>query len=329
MNRRAALTLIAGAAAWPLAARAERAAAVRRVGLLSTLVPDNSESRRVMDVFMQALQELGWRDGQNVRIEQRWSAGDTDRLRADARAFANPPADVVLAVSTPAALTIREEAPGVPIVFIAVTDPIGSGLVGNLPRPGGNVTGFINLEGSLGGKWLSLLKEIVPGLTHAGFMFNPETAPFAESYLSAFEAAAPAAKVTPMRLVVRDTGDIERAIAAVKAQPVGGLIVMPDTFITVNRLRIIEIAAHERLPVVYPNGPTARLGGLIAYGIDNMESTRGAAAYIDRILRGEKAGDLPVQAPTKFELVINLRTARGLGIEVPATLQALADEVIE
>src|SRR5262245_34473389 len=327
MNRRGFLSLIAGAAVWPHAARAETV--VRRVGLLSTLVPDNSESRRVMDVFIQALRELGWHDGQNVRIEQRWSAGDSDRLRADARALANPPVDVVLAVSTPAAMAIREEAPGIPIVFNAVTDPIGSGLVGNLRRPGGNITGFINLEGSLGGKWLGLLKDLVPALTHAGLMFNPETAPFADSYLSAFEAAAAAAKVAPMRLVVRDTSDIERAIAAVKTQPVGGLIVMPDTFITVNRLRIIEIAAHERLPVVYPNGATARLGGLIGYGIDNVESTRGAAAYIDRILRGEKAGDLPVQTPTKFELVINLRTARALGLEVPATLQALADEVIE
>jgi putative ABC transport system substrate-binding protein len=320
--------LLGGAAAtWSLPARTQTP--VRRVGLLSPFIEDTDESRRLTSVFVGGLRELGWIDGRNVRVEQRWSSGDNDRMFADARALADLPADVVLAVSTPAVNALKQEAPRIPVVFVAVSDPVGSGLVASLARPGGNVTGFVNLEASLSGKWLGLLKELVPGLTHAGFMFNPDAAPFADYYLRQFQAAAPVAAVAPVAIPVHEPTDIERAIVGLKARPVGGLVVMPDTFTTVNRRRIIELAARERLPVVYPNGATVRQGGLIGYGVDSVESVRGAAVYIDRILRGEKPGDLPVQTPTKFELVINLKTARALGLNVPPTLTALADEVVE
>jgi len=330
MRRREFIAFLGGAAAaWPLAARAQRPDRMRHIGVLSAFAQDTDESRRLIAVFLQGLQELGWTEGRNVRIEQRWSAGDPERLRSDARALASMPADVVLAIATPAVATLKEEAPGIAVVFVAVSDPIGSGFIANLPRPGGNITGFVNLEGSLSGKWLELLKEVVPGLTHVGFMFNPETASFAEYYWRELEAAAPSAAVTVTGMPVHDLGEVESAIVGVKARPVGGLIVMPDTFMTINRRHIIALAARERLPVVYPNGATAKQGGLIGYGIDNVESVRAAATYVDRILRGEKPGDLPVQTPTKFELVINLKTAKALGLEIPPSLLVRADEVIE
>jgi putative ABC transport system substrate-binding protein len=333
MRRRDFIILLGGAAApsglGPLPLRAQTAVAVRRVGLLSPLIETTDETRRLSAVLTAGLNELGWTDGGNIHLEQRWSGGDNDRLRADARELARLPAEVILAITSPAVAALKQEAPAIPVVFVAVSDPVGSGFVNSLSRPGGNITGFINLEASLSGKWLELLKEVVPGLTHAGFMFNPETAPFADYYLRAFEAAAPAAAVAAVVVPVHDPNDIEGAVRALKAKPVAGLIVMPDTFTTVNRRRIIELAARERLPVVYANGATVRQGGLIGYGVDNVESVRGAASYVHRILRGEKPGDLPVQTPTKFELVINLKTAKALGLDVPPTLLARADEVVE
>ena len=331
LRRRDLITFLGGAAAaWALPARAQSpAATVRCVGLLSPFIGDTDESKKLTGVFLDGLRDRSWVEGRNVRVEQRWSSGDNERLFSDARALAELPADVVLAISSPAVAAIREQAPQIPVVFIAVSDPVGSGFVSSLARPGGSVTGFVNLEGSLSGKWLGLLKELVPRLTHAGFLFNPETAPFAAYYLRQFEAAAPVAGVAPVALPVREPSDIERAMVELKARPVGGLVVMPDTFTTVNRRRIIELAARERLPVVYPNGATVRLGGLIGYGVNYVESVRGAATYVDRILRGEKPGDLPVQTPTKYELVINLKTAAALGLAVPPTLTALADEVVE
>ena len=331
MNRREFSTLIAGAAAaspmWPRPLRAQ--ATIRRVGLLSPLVEDTAENGKLKGVFIQGLSELGWNVGRNFIVEERWSGGDQERLQSGARELASLRAEVILAITTPAVAVLKQEAPAIPVVFVAVSDPVGSGFIQSLPRPGGNITGFINLEGSLSGKWVELLKEVVPGLTHVGFMFNPDTAPFAEYYLRAFEAAAPALAVTPIAVQVRETDDIERAIAELGARPAGGLVVMPDTFTTLHRERIIALAARDRLPAIYPNAPTARLGGLISYGIDNAESVRGAAGYVDRILKGAKAADLPVQVPTKFELLINLKTARALGLEIPPALLARADEVIE
>jgi putative tryptophan/tyrosine transport system substrate-binding protein len=331
--RRHFIVLLGGAATlssvWPLRLRAETAIAVRRVGVLSTFVEDNSESRRLMAVFARGLNELGWTEGRNIHLEQRWSGGDNDRLRSDARELASLRADVVMAVTTPAVAALKQEAPAIPVVFVAVSDPVGSGFINSLPRPGGNITGFINLEGSLSGKWLELLKEVAPSLTHVGFIFNPERAPFAEYYLRAFEAAAPAAGVTPLAMPVHTPDDIERVLAQLGAQPAGGFIVMPDTFTTLHRGRIISAAARHRLAAVYASGTTARQGGLIGYGVDDAESVRGAASYVDRILKGAKAADLPVQTPAKFELVINLKTAKALGLEIPPTLLARADEVIE
>ena len=330
LKRREFITLLGIAAAmWPMVARAQTAVAVRRVGILSTLVEDNPESRRLTGVLIRGLAELGWTEGRNIHFEQRWSGGDYDRLRSDARELARLRADVIMAITTPAVAALKEDAPAIPVVFVAVSDPVGGGFVDSLPRPGGNITGFINLEGSLSGKWLELLKEVVPGLTHAGFIFNPERAPFAGYYLRAFEAAAPAAGVTPMAMPVHEPDDIERVVAQLEAQPAGGFIVMPDTFTTLHRGRIISAAAGHRLPAVYASGMTARQGGLIGYGVDDAESVRGAATYIDRILKGAKAADLPVQTPTKYELVINLKTAKTLGLDIPPTLLARADEVIE
>jgi putative tryptophan/tyrosine transport system substrate-binding protein len=333
VTRRKFVMLLGGAAIssnlWPLPLRAETATAVRRVGVLSTFVEDNPESRRLMAVFIRGLNELGWTEGRSIRLEQRWSGGDNDRLRSDARELARLGADVILAITTPAVAALKQEAPAIPVVFVAVSDPVGSGFIDSLPRPGGNITGFINLEGSLSGKWLELLKEVAPRLTHVGFIFNPERAPFAEYYLRAFEAAAPAVGVTPMAMPVHAPDDIERVLAQLGARPAGGFIVMPDTFTTLHRGRIISAAARHWLPAVYASGTTARQGGLIGYGVDDAEAVRGAASYVDRILKGAKAADLPVQTPAKFELVINLKTAKALGLEIPPTLLARADEVIE
>jgi putative ABC transport system substrate-binding protein len=331
MNRRELITLIGGAAIalpmWPRPLRAQ--ATVRRVGLLSPLVEDTAENGKLKGVFIQGLGELGWHVGRNFTIEERWSGGDQERLQSGARELASRRAEVVLAITSPAVAALKQEAPAIPVVFVAVSDPVGSGFIQRLPRPGGNITGFINLEGSLSGKWVELLKEVVPNLTHVGFMFNPETAPFAEYYFRAFEAAAPALAVTPIALQVHETSDIERTIAALSSRPAGGLVAMPDSFNTVHRERIVALTAQYRLPAIYPNAPTARLGGLISYGIDNAESVRGAAGYVDRILKGAKAADLPVQVPTKFELLVNLKTAKALGLEIPPVLLARADEVIE
>jgi len=327
--KRRAFIILLGAAAATMALPRGAPAAARRVGVLSTLVEDTAESRRLMAVFVRGLSELGWTDGRNLSLEQRWSGGDNNRLRSDARELASLRVDVVMAITTPAVAALKQEAPAIPVVFVAVSDPVGSGFIDSLPRPGGNITGFINLEGSLSGKWLELLKEIAPAVTHAGFIFNPEAAPFADYYLRAFEAAAPAAGVTPVAMPVHEAADIARAAAGLRGRGAGGFIVMPDTFTTLHRAEIIAAAARERLPAVYPNGATARAGGLMGYGVDNVESVRSAAGYVDRILKGAKAADLPVQQPTKFELVINRKTARALGLDVPPTLLVRADEVVE
>jgi putative ABC transport system substrate-binding protein len=334
LKRRDFIALLASAVAlWPasrpLLARAQTTAATRRIGVLSTLVEDTAESQRLMAVFTQRLAELGWSIGRDIRIEQRWSGGDNERLRSGARELASLRTDVVMAITSPAVAVLKQEAPAIPVVFVGVSDPVGSGFINSLPRPGGNITGFINLEGSLSGKWLALLKEVVPGLSHVGFIFNPEAAPFSGYYLRTFEVAATAAAVSAIAMPVHDVGEIESAIAGLRARPAGGFIVMPDTFTTLHRARIIALAARDRIPAVYPNGVTAKLGGLIGYGVDNVESVRGAASYVDRLLKGTKAADLPVQQPTKFELVINVKTAKALGLDVPPTLLALADEVIE
>jgi putative tryptophan/tyrosine transport system substrate-binding protein len=328
MRRRKFITLLGGAAAaWPLAARAQQPDRMRRIGvLIGTLENDLEASLRVGE-FRQALAKLGWSEGRNVAIEFRFGAGDPNRMRTQAKELTGISPDVLVAESTPAAVALRQETAAVPIVFLQVANPIGSGLVASLARPGANVTGFTNFEPAIGGKWLELLKEIAPGVTRAIAVFNPET--HSGQYWQSLEAAAPSLAVTFKQAAARDAAGIESALADLAREPNGGVLVMPDAFTLAHRELIVTLAARHRLPAIYPFAVFTKSGGLLSYGIDQVELYRRAPVYVDRILRGEKPADLPVQAPTKFELVVNLKTAKALGLDVPWFLQQRADEVIE
>jgi putative tryptophan/tyrosine transport system substrate-binding protein len=331
-SRREFLTLLGGGAvAWPLAARAQHAERVRQIGLLYGGSRADPQGQAGLAAFTKAMREMGWVPGSNVTIEQRFADGDADRARTLARELMGLRPDLVVGHTTPVVAALQQESRTIPIVFVVVSDPVGSGFVASLPQPGGNITGFINLEGSLGGKWIELLKETVPHITRAAVIFNPDTAPYWEYYLRPFETAARSLAVEPAAIRVSSTTDIERAIASLAAVPDGGLVVMPDIFTaTRDRLNlIISLAAWHRLPTVYPYRYMAVGGGLISYGIDNTDLWRRTPIYVDRILKGSKPADLPVQQPTKFELAINLKTAKALGLTVPDSLLARADEVIE
>jgi putative ABC transport system substrate-binding protein len=328
VKRREFIALIGGAAAaWPLAARAQQGERTRRIGvLIGTLENDPEASLRVGE-FRQALAKLGWSEGRNVVIEFRFGAGDPNRMRAQAKELTGISPDIVVAESTPAAVALRQETAAVPIVFLQVANPIGSGLVASLARPGANVTGFTNFEPAIGGKWLELLKEIAPSVTRAIAVFNPET--HSGQYWKSLEVAASSLSVDFKQAAARDAAGIESALADLAREPNGGVLVMPDAFTLARRELIVTLAARHRLPATYPFAVFTKNGGLLSYGIDQVELYRRAAVYVDRILRGEKPADLPVQAPTKFELVVNLKTANSLGVEVPWFLQQRADEVIE
>jgi putative ABC transport system substrate-binding protein len=272
---------------------------------------------------------LGWTNGRNVRIELRWAGGDTNRIRALAHELVELQPDIILAAgSTPVTAALQRETPTIPMVFVNVSDPVASGIVARLDRPSGNVTGFANLEASLGGKWLELLSEIAPGLERAAIMFNPDTAPVS-SFMPSFETAARSLKVAPIAAPVRSDVEIETAIIALGGEPRGGVVVMPDAFMFVHRASIISAAARNNVPAVYALSFFARDGGLLSYGVDLVDQWRLAASYVDRILRGEKPGDLPVQLPTKFEMVVNRKTATALGLAIPPSILLRADEVIE
>jgi putative tryptophan/tyrosine transport system substrate-binding protein len=328
VRRREFIHLLCGAAAaWPRVAHAQQADRVRRIGvLIGTLENDPEASLRVGE-FRQALAKLGWSEGRNVVIEFRFGAGDPNRMRAQAKELTGISPDVVVAESTPAAVALRQETVAVPIVFLQVANPIGSGLVASLARPGANLTGFTNFEPAIGGKWLELLKEIAPGVTRAIAIFNPET--HSGQYWQSLEAAAPSLAVDFNRAAARDAAGIESALAGLAREPNGGVLVMPDAFTLAHRELIITLAVRHRLPAIYPFAVFTKNGGLLSYGVDQVEIYRRAAVYVDRILKGEKPADLPVQAPTKFELIVNLKTAKALGIDVPWFLQQRADEVIE
>jgi putative ABC transport system substrate-binding protein len=331
MKRRAFISLLGGAAAaWPLAARAQQPDRMRRVGMLSNLAESDSEAQAPVAALHQALAELGWVDGRNLRIDHRWAAGDPRRLVALAKELLSLQPAVVIGHTTPSVVALRNETDAIPIVFVQVSDPIGAGFITNLARPGGNMTGFTNFESPMGGKWVEMLKEIAPGVARVAIMFNPETAPYVTRYYQGpFEAAAPLFGVQPSVNPVHNDLDVESAVTALGRELGGGLIVMPDSFNIVHRDRIIALAARYKLPAIYPYRYAIREGGLISYGVDQVDLFRRTAAYIDRILRGTKPAELPVQAPVKFELAINLKTAKALGLTVPLTLQASADEVIE
>jgi putative tryptophan/tyrosine transport system substrate-binding protein len=328
MKRRQFITLLGSAAVWPLTARAQQAERVRRVGVLMHLAADDPEGQPRITAFEQGLRELGWAVGRNLRIDYRWAAGDPDRLRKYAAELAVLAPDVILAGGgTPLVVALQQATATVPIVFVGVADPVGAGLVGSLARPGSNATGFTVYEYSISGKWLELLKEIAPRVTRAAVI--RELAIAGTGQLGAIQSVAPSLGVELFPIGVRDAGEIERAVMAFSRGSNGGLIVTGSPSTLVHRHQIITLAARHLLPAVYPYRYFVASGGLVSYGPDVIDQFRSAASYVDRILKGEKAADLPVQAPTKYELVVNAKTAKQLGLEIPPTLLARADEVIE
>ena len=329
MNRREFITLLGGAAAgWPLAARAQQRDRVRRVGVLMSGAADGPDGQPRLAAFLKGLQELGWTDGRNVQIDYRWPAGDAERIRRYAAELAALAPDIILAGGGAVVPSLLQATRAIPIVFTQTPDPVGAGFVESLARPGGNVTGFMLYEYGIGAKWLELLKEIAPHVTRAAVIRDAAIASGIGQW-GAIQTAAPSFGVELRPVDVRDASEIERAIAAFARSPNGGLIVAASTLAVVHRDLIVTLAARHKLPAVYPSRFFVRSGGLIFYGPDSVEPHRRAAGCVDRILKGEKPADLPVQAPTKYELVINLKTAKALGLEVPPTLLARADEVIE
>jgi putative tryptophan/tyrosine transport system substrate-binding protein len=328
--RREFITLLGGAAvAWPLAARAQQAERRRRIGILFGGFSDTDpEPRARVKAFRRHLEDLGWAEGHNVKIELRIGAGDADRVRTYAEELTAMMPDVLAANSGPAAAALARQTKTIPIVFASLLDPVGSGLVASLARPGGNITGFSNFEPAMAGKWLELLKEIAPDVTRVLVVFDRANRSSAEFYRM-IEGLAPPLHLQHHSAAVANAGDIEHAIDSFAHDPAGGLIVVGGTVAAANREAIVGLAGRHRLPAIYSFGYYARIGGLISYGVDGVDLWRRAATYVDRILRGATPADLPVQAPTKFELVINLKTAKALGLTVPPTLLATADEVIE
>jgi putative ABC transport system substrate-binding protein len=331
MQRREFMTLLCGAAAaWPVGARAQQPERMRRIGVLSGNRENDPQAQRFLAAFNEAMRELGWIDGRNIKIEVRWAASDLDRMTTLAKELVSLQPDLIVGHTTPVVTALQRETKSIPIVFVVVSDPIGSGFVASLPRPAGNITGFVNLEASLAGKWIEMVREISPRVTRAAFMFNPDTAPYSY-YLPAFEAAARSHSVEPAAMPVRDLAEIETSIANFAHLLDGALVVMPDSFTSLqsNYRQIIAVAARYRVPAIYPYRYMAEAGGLMSYGTDNADLFRRAPAYVDRILKGANPAELPVQLPTKFEFVLNLKTAKTLGLTVPQTLLTSADEVIE
>ena len=330
MRRRQFISLLGGAAvAWPLAARALQAGQVRRIGVLIGFAESDSDVQSWLAALRGALAKLGWTDGSNLRIELRWGAADPDRIKSFAKELVDLRPDAILGTTTPVISALARETHTIPIVFANVVDPIGSGFVASLAHPGGNITGFTALDSALGGKWVGLLKEIAPHTVRAALLFNPTTASPLQIYMPSIQAAATSFAVEVSAAPVHAKDEIERVIAAQARNPGGSLIVMPDIFNRRNRDLIIALAARYGVPAIYFVRPFADSGGLISYEPDFAEQYPQAAGYIDRILRGEKPADLPIQMPIKVPLVINLKTANALGLDVPSHLQQLADEIIE
>jgi putative ABC transport system substrate-binding protein len=328
MKRREFIAGLGSTVAWPLAARAQQPDRVRRIGLLMAIDINDPEGKLRYSAFTQALTDMGWTDGRNVRIDLRWGSGDINRIRAFARELVDLQPDIVVTNATPATIAVQRETRTIPIVFVGVGDPVASDIVARLDRPSGNITGFALYEGSLGGKWLELLSEIAPGLKQVAIMFNPDTAPLS-SLVPSFKAAARSLKVVPIVAPVHSDAEIETAIIALGREPRGGLVGAPDVFLGAHRAPIILAAARNNVPAVYWLSAYAKDGGLLSYGPDQPDIWRRAATYVDRILRGAKPGDLPVQLPVKYEMVVNLKTAKALGLTVPQSILLRADEVIE
>jgi putative ABC transport system substrate-binding protein len=330
MNRRAVISLIGGApVAIPLAARAQPVN-LRRVAALMDTSEDNPDGQARYAAFRRGLQELGWIEGRTVRIELRWSGGDVALARAYAAELVALKPEVIFAFANAQLAPLSRETRTIPIVFVGASDPVGGGYVASFAHPGGNITGFTLFEASLAGKWMEELKEIAPAVARVALLVNPDTAIMRGTlYSREFAAAADKLKIEPITATARDAAEIETAITALAQRPGGGLIVVPDTFSNVHRELIIALAARHRVPAIYGQLQFPKSGGLFSYGPDLIDTTHRAASYVDRILRGEKAAELPVQAPTKFELVVNLKAAKALGLAIPESFLLRADEVIE
>jgi ABC-type uncharacterized transport system substrate-binding protein len=330
MRRRDFIKGLGGSAvAWPLATRAQQGARVRRVGVLIPF-PDDSDPlvKEYLSAFQQRLHELGWIEGRNIRLDYRFTGQDDERMRAGSAELIALAPDLIVVWANPAAAIVRKATETIPIVFVAVSDPLGGGFVTNLAHPAGNITGFQNFETAIGGKWLQVLNEIAPRVRRVAFVHSPDI-PAHLAFMGTAEAASTRMRITMTPVGVRDAAEIEPAIRAFAKEPNGGLIVAPSPFNTTNQELIFALADRLRLPTIYPFRYFPEHGGLASYGFDTVEQHRGAASYVDRILKGEKPGDLPVQAPTKYQLVINLKTAKALGLEVSPQVQQHADEVIE
>ena len=328
-RRKFLAALGAAAAAWPLAARAQQGERMRRIGVLMARAANDPEGQKQAAALQRRIEELGWSPGRNVAIEYRWPAGDVSRAQTLAKELLDWRPDILVANSTPSLVAARQVTSAIPIVFVAIADPVAQGFVQSLARPGGNVTGFGAEEPSIGAKWVQLLREIAPRVETVTVMFNPDSAPFARMFLPSMQAVRPSSTFKLIISPVHNETEIDRAIAAAGRQSSSGLIVLPASFLNSRHEMIVTSTAKQHLPAIYSVSEFTRSGGLIAYGIERVDLFRRSAAYVDRILKGEKAADLAVQQPTKFELAINLKTAKALGLAVPPTLLATADEVIE
>jgi putative ABC transport system substrate-binding protein len=330
LKRREFITLLGGtAAAWPLAARAQQPDRMRRIGALMGFAESDQEGQIFIAAFREGLHNLGWTEGSNIRFDIRWAALDAESVQRFAKELVALQPDLILSHVTPTTLALLQQTRTIPIIFVWVSDPVGTGFVASLARPGGNATGFTPIVGSLGGKWVELLKEIAPHVVRVVALFNPTMAPYADYYVNPFKAAAASTAVEAIVAPVNNVSELEAVVAAQAREPNGGLIVMPDTFTVGHRADITSLATRYRIPAVYWSRDFAELGGLISYGPDLVDEFRRAASYADRILKGEKPSELPVQAPIRFKLVINLKTAKALGLDMPPMLLARADEVIE
>jgi putative ABC transport system substrate-binding protein len=331
MRRRQFIAALGGAvAAWPSLLRAQHVDRPRQIGILMSVVPDDPSGDADIAAFRQGLDELGWIDGRNIHVHLRFPGGDLERIRALAKDLVDLKPDVLLSRSTPATMALRRETDVIPIIFVNIAElVVESGLAQTLARPGGNVTGFTNFESSIGGKWLQLLKEVDPRISRIGMIYNPQTAPFGRSFLRSVQSAAPMLSLQAVDLPVQAATDIEMALTMFAREKGGSLVAIPDSFTLEHRHLIIALAARYHLPAVYSYLSATRSGGLMAYAVDTRDAMRRAAGYVDRILKGAKPAELPVQQPAQFALSVNLKTAKALGLEFPPSLVATADEVIE
>jgi putative tryptophan/tyrosine transport system substrate-binding protein len=329
MRRRDFIAGLAGTAAWPLVTRAEQPNRARRVGVLMNVVQEDPGGSSDVMAFRQGLAELGWIEGRNVDIEFRWPGGDINRIQTLAKELVGLRPDVLIGRSTPTTAALKQETATIPIIFVNVPEPVEQGFVQTLARPGRNITGFTNFEASIGGKWLQLLKEVDPRIARVAVIYNPQTAPFAGLFLRSVQSAAPTFAVETVAMPIQGDADIEAALTMFARQPAGGLIAIPDSFTVQHRDRIIALTARYRLPALYSTLSATPSGGLMAYAVDTRDTMQRATGYVDRILKGAKPGDLPVQQAAKFQLSINLKTAKAIGLDVAQNLIARADEVIE